>query len=122
MGGQNSFANKFNPFAKESFAWQASPIRLLGKMGLQSPGYRMVEYGEPFGVAFEKSGSPAQRYVRQEVRDYYGNMVNPKSDPYPTGPYDVNYVPPENKQNKTTSTTKQQFQMPNTSDLTFGGT
>jgi hypothetical protein len=122
MGGQNSFANKFNPFAKESFAWQVSPMRLLGKMGLQSPEYRMIEKGEPFGVALKNSGSPAQRYVHQKVQDHYGNMVNPKSDPYLTGLYGVNYVPPENKQNKTTNTTKQQFQMPNTSDLTFGGT
>lgn len=123
---------------KNNFLYQVSPFNLAHKIGFHTPVSRMVEYGEPLGRAIEMSGDPAQRWARGKVQEAWGGMVNPKSAPYPTGPYDVGYVKPQTPQknqsvqpnlalqpatpqNQTTKTQPTQFTMPNTSGITFGG-
>ena len=119
MGGKNSFMNKMNPFAKESFHWQINPIRMLGKAGFETPGYRMIEKGEPFGTAFIKSGTPAQRAFRGWIR---GDTNQPKQSTYQPIDYSGIRAAMLNQQNPSlqSQTTKtNQFNLPNTGGLTF---
>jgi hypothetical protein len=77
---------------KNSFLWKISPDRLLGKAGLQTPMYRMVEHGDPFGKAILNSGDPAQRWVRTNIRQGVGGMLGYGSSNYSPQPYDYSGV------------------------------